>query len=350
MTTAPPLTEAVDAALARALAHLASRSGGDGLWRDFRTLAGASSDWVSGYVCDALSEVRAAEPLAGRAARRLVARQRGNGGWGYNRRVPTDADSTAWVLVALSSAAPWRPSAVLRGTRFLARHQDAGGGLRTYDRDDGIHRFIAAPPEAVPGWAQPHICVTAAGLLALASHRYPDQDALARAASYVRETRNDDGCWSGYWWTGIAYPTAMALRALVAARAAPPALLRGVGDALRDRAGRGRAWADDPGIGPSAFATALALRSLMLCGRGERDEAVHDAVGHLLDTQRPDGAWAGEPILRIPRPGDLEPGPEALWRTDAPGTGVVVSDVNQVFGTATAIAALARYQELHRRR
>ncbi|WP_167532772.1 hypothetical protein [Streptomyces alboniger] len=132
--------------------------------------------------------------------------------------MPTDADSTAWALVDLSSAATWRPSAVLRGTRFLARHQDAGGGMRTYDRGDGIHRFIAAPPEAVPGWAQPHICVTAAGLLALASHRYPDQESLARAASYVRETRNDDGCWSGYWWPGIANPTAMALRAPVAAR------------------------------------------------------------------------------------------------------------------------------------
>ncbi|MFJ9080697.1 prenyltransferase/squalene oxidase repeat-containing protein [Streptomyces sp. NPDC102278] len=348
MTTAPSFTEAVGTALARALAHLSSRCGRDGLWRDFRTLAGASSDWVTGYVCDALCEVQAAELLAGQAARRLVARQRGNGGWGYNRRVPTDADSTAWALVALSSAAPWRPSAVVRGTQFLTQHQDVGGGIRTYDRGDSIHRFIEAPPGAVPGWTQPHICVTAAGLLALASHRHPDQEALARAASYVRDMRNDDGCWSGYWWPGIAYPTAMALRALVAARAAPPALLRSVRDALRDRADRSRAWANDPGIGPSAFATALATRSLMLCGNRE-DDVVHDAIRYLLDTQLPDGAWRSEPILRIPQPGALKPGHEALWRTDAPGTGVVISDVNQVFGTATVIATLARYRELHRR-
>jgi squalene-hopene/tetraprenyl-beta-curcumene cyclase len=339
--------EAVNAALCRAVTYLTSKRGQDGLWRDFRTLAGESSEWVTGYVCEALAETESAAPLVGLATRRLIARQRTNGGWGYNRQVPTDADSTAWTLLALSSVAGWRPSAAVRGTRFLIRHQHGDtGGISTYHESDQIHHYIKSNYSAVTGWTLPHVCVTAASLLALSVHKHPDERVLSRASSYVLDAQDAEGSWTGYWWKGIAYPTAVATRALVASRAASPALLRRVCDMLHDRAERGRSWADAPDIGESAFSIALASRTLLLC-RPVPNGVVREAICYLLDTQLPNGSWQSEPIMRIPPPGTQTPALQHVWRVNAPGTGVVLSDINQIFVTATVVAALTRFRELH---
>ncbi|MGW1952201.1 prenyltransferase/squalene oxidase repeat-containing protein [Streptomyces sp. NPDC001920] len=301
---------------------------------------------MTGYVCCALSELHDVSPHASLATRRLIARQRPDGGWAYNTAVPSDADSTAWAVTALTTVPRWRPSALLRAATYLTRHQDPQtGGISTYDSADGIERFIGAEPEMVTGWTQPHLCVTASTVTALAALRGPDDNVVSRGASYVRDTRDDDGLWRSYWWPGITYPTYIALKALASARRVDAGLMRNTRDALCERAEAEGAWSGCPEVGPSAFATALALRTLLFGGSTQCEVLVW-AVRHLLDVQLDDGSWPAEPILRIPSANVMTPDKQGQWLTDALGTGVLVSDFNQVFGTATVVNALARYREL----
>ncbi|KJS52630.1 hypothetical protein VM98_30160 [Streptomyces rubellomurinus subsp. indigoferus] len=349
-TAAVPRLSSLDGALSRGLRHLAARRDPDGLWRDFRTPAGASSHWVTGFVCCSLAEADAEWEVVGPAARQLVTLQRRDGGWAYNGAVPSDADSTAWALLALTTVTPWRQSAAMRAARYLVRHQEPiSGGISTYDALDGIHRFIGAAPDAVGGWTQPHVCVTASALMALAIHGRCDRRVVDLAADDLRRSRAADGLWRSYWWPGVAYPTAVAVQALGSARRADPALLGRVHDAFTERAGGPGGWCDDPEIGPSAFATALAMRALMSC-RPRVTEALAAAARHLLDSQAPDGSWPTAPVFRIPPPEVLTPAPEQVRREGAVGTGVLVSDVDQVFGAAAAVGALARFRTLLRDR
>ena len=85
-------------ALERATRFLLARQGRDGLWRDFLTPAGKASQWPSGFIGTALPLTGDTTDALEKAADTLVATRHLDGGWGYNEDVPTDADSTAWVM------------------------------------------------------------------------------------------------------------------------------------------------------------------------------------------------------------------------------------------------------------
>ena len=114
----------------RAASFLSASQSGDGLWRDFRTLAGASSDWVTAFVAHALSVHDPEDPASHRAIDGLMTRQRRSGGWGYSAKVPADCDTTAWVLLAIGSATWRRPSVSRRALDFVWAHRSRGGGSR----------------------------------------------------------------------------------------------------------------------------------------------------------------------------------------------------------------------------
>src|SRR5579871_839530 len=91
-------------ALQRGAGFLRSGRSPDGLWRDFRTLAGLSCDWVTGFVAYALRQADPHDEAAADALSLVVRRQRRDGGFSYNKKVPSDCDSTSWVLLALSTS------------------------------------------------------------------------------------------------------------------------------------------------------------------------------------------------------------------------------------------------------
>lgn len=331
----------MDVRLDQAAAFLTRTQDSDAMWRDFVTLAGESSDWVTAFVAHAAKAAPIMDDqLSGaveRAARALVRRQRPNGGWSYNLSVPTDADSTALGLLALSDHVSWRPSAVLRGVRYLRRHRDPEtGGFSTYGDADGIHRYIDASPELVAGWTQPHICVTAVAVQALLLTGDPGgrADALT-AVPYLLAGQSGDGLWRSYWWSGVGYPTYMTLRALGMARA----LSEEVADHCRaGLAETIRGW-DETGIEPSDFDRAFVLLSCLLLGH---IAPVEVGIQHLRTSQREDGSWPASPILQIPPPPVLDPASITQWRFDDLGTGVVLRDVGRIFGTAAVLWCTAQ--------
>lgn len=327
----------LEAVLASGRAYLLVHQDADGLWRDFVTLAGESSDWVSGYVahCAAsvLLEHTAGDGLAdavSRAARALVRRQRPNGGWSYNSTVPTDADSTAWVLLALLDQPEWRPSSTLRARRYLSSHHLADvGGFTTYALADAVHRFIAAPEELTLGWRTPQPCVTAAAIRALLASGAGTSQTTA-GCDFLRSCQGTDGLWRSYWWAGPGYPTYQALCALTSARTLDEPTRRAVEGGLDELLGSA-----------DTFDVAVAVHTAALLGRAT---TALDAVRRLVAAQSDDGSWSSEPILRIPPPHIADPADVADWRVDQPGTGVLVSDTAHLFTTATSLAALSAFR------
>lgn len=338
----------VGSAIARAVSFLVAGRDSRGLWCDFETLAGRSVDWVSSYVMTALTGVPGAWRISEEAGETLLGRQRASGGWGYNERIPEDADSTAWAMRALLHVRCGPPHALRSAAEFITQHQSHAGGFATFRDLPRIGGVIGEPdPEALHGWGSDHSCVTANVVLALlewgAGSRTPT---LSAALDYLESLTERDGLLHSYWWHGPTFATYHGVLALLlAGRYGRLRLARTIRSLIEVRNPDG-GWGDFPD-GPARshpFATANALLVLMLgTDLPELDAAVAAAADWLLASQQDDGSWATVPILRIPDAHVVDPRRPPV---SAPrrGTGVTVSDDRGSFTTATAVHALHVYR------
>jgi len=348
-TTLPPTTMslpvggiAASHALEDGVRFLLAKQGGDGLWRDFLTPAGEASEWPTGFVAAALQVARADAGALARTADRLVAAQHDDGGWGYNANVPSDADSTACVLLFLALAGRGA-SAWQRAASCLVRHQRrADGGIATYAAAGAIRRFMGVGRwMRFDGWCSPQTEVTATAGRALAALARESSSPEATAAwRFTRSRQCDDGSWGSYWWTSPHYATLQAVE-LALAYGEPDVARRAAAWALRTQAGDGM-WSA-AGAERSAFATALAL-SVLLAAE-ERGRPVERGVSRLVALQDEDGGWPSHPILRIPLPGDTNPDRQRRRRLRRLARGLVVRDQHRTFTSAACVAALARARE-----
>jgi squalene-hopene/tetraprenyl-beta-curcumene cyclase len=324
-------------ALERATRFLLACQGPDGLWRDFLTPAGEASHWPSGFIGTALPLTDDTSDALQRTADTLVAAQNTDGGWGYNEHVPTDADSTAWVLRFLSRGG--HAGACRRASACLIDHQRTqSGGFKTYSACGPIRRFMGIG-RWVPfwGWRAAQTEVTAAAALALASAAPVDDrpPELRAAWRYVQSRQRGDGCWSSYWWNTPHYATSQAVEFAMTAgdRAAVDRAVLWTIVQQGDSGGWTAAAADD-----SAFASALALSLLLRANAATAP--VERGLVRLVELQQVDGGWASQPTLRIPLPPDRDPNGEGPWRPVRFGPGIEVPDQHRTFTTAACVAAL----------
>jgi hypothetical protein len=298
----------------------------DGFWRDFRTLAGPSDEWVTGYIGSILARFGGREGMeTARASFRALLKSRMIlAGWGYNRRVPPDADSTAWALaLAQEICPPVRSLRLLRAARFLEKHIVRSGGVATYGRSLPIRAFTRLNRRvSFRGWCMPHVCVSAACASVAATRQ-------ALILDFIRESQEPDGSWRSYWWSEHEYATAFAMEALSR-----------TGD-VADRAccERGAAWIEARKGQQAAFAQALGLRALLAAGRRDSPR-VPELLDQLLLSQRNDGSWESSAHLRIPPPDVVDPDSYPAWREGTGGGGSVQTDVRRSFTTATVVCAL----------
>jgi hypothetical protein len=333
-----------DASVRGALTFLLKMQRPDGLWNDFYTLAGQSNHWVSAVVACALTRgiIGGDGGSIDRALAVLVKEQRTDGGWGYNHKVPSDCDSTAWVLLSLLKRSWPKSSSLFRAARYVLRHQDPdSGGFSTYAPLDRIERFIGVRPEQTQGWLAPHLGVSCTSVEALieagADCRAPR---MAKALRYIADQRAPGGLWTCYWWCGHGYATYHALRALSLGNGIDKHTVAEVSHAILERQAADGTWKAQ---GASAvFETAEMLRALQLVAH--REPAVvapmRKARLALLERQKNDGSFEPAPMLRIPPPHVADPRAVAEWRIDQPGTAVLISDSERVFTTASAVSAL----------
>jgi hypothetical protein len=327
----------VKEALASGVEFIVAGQGVDGLWHDFQTLAGEAADWPTGFIGACLSDAGVRGRPIDAAVAAVVGGQHKDGGWGYHGGVPSDADSTAWVLTFLA-AAGGEGHVLERAGRCLRLHQDGRtGGIATYAGPGPIRRFISAGRGAdLRGWCTPHLEVTAtAGRAFAAVPRGRFRADAELAWRYVSPRQDADGSWGSYWWVGRHYPTLQAFL-LGEALGEREAGQRAVAWAVA-RQGPDGSWGGDDGSERSAFATASCL-TMLLCGGGGK--AATAGLSALIDLQRDDGGWPGDALMRIPPPHVVEPDRHVSWNVGDFGTGVVVSDHHRLFTTAACVAAL----------
>ena len=327
------------AAVAGGVDFLLGLQGDDGLWRDFRTPAGAATSWPSAYAGCALRSAGAHGTWLDRLSDALERTQHPDGGWGYHEGTPTDADSTSWGVLALAgrkNVAEVRA----RALACLARHQrPRGGGVATYAEAGPVRRFTGLS-RAVPfwGWRRPHVEIAAvAGRALHGSGSAGARDRAVRAWRFVRSRQQDDGSWPSYWWTSEHVATEQAVR-LAVLMADPEPAARAARWVQRHQGADG-AWRDPAGEGASAFLTALSVS--ILAATGSDDAGLARGVDALIRLQDVGGGWPATATLRIPVPPDRHPSLDGAWRPVRFGPGLVVPDQERVFTTATCVAALA---------
>lgn len=254
--------------------RLIGMQGRDGLWGDFRMRPGESRDWVGAVAAFALAEAAGSGRLppalatlarsrAERAADTLRDAAR-DGGWGYDRAIPPDSDSTAAVLrlfAALGQPVPAGAAA------FLTAQGDPVAGWATY-----------GPMRSWDAWSQPCPEVDAAVGIALA---LPKDDLRVLWTSRLAGGQEHDGRWRAYWWPGPGVATLAAIELWVAAgRPAPAPRLPAPADA-----------------GMSALDAVTLAHAIGCLDHAAGARALATACGRM---QAP-GRWPADAVLLAPR-------------------------------------------------
>lgn len=322
--TAPLSVEDLRAAMARGTAFLLAQRSSDGFWRDFRHVNEGSDEWTSAYVAAALARTGAGEARhAARETWNLLARSRARPGWGYNRQIPVDADSTLWTLRLAQAVRRTNDPAAQSALRLLRRHRSRDGGVATFlETTLGDSRSTA-------GWCHAHAEVTAAAGALPGFGRSSTQ--------WLLRSQQPDGRWDAYWYDEDAFATALAAEHLASRRGPAPrrALMRAARWAMTRIAADGSVAA--PGVdGGSAFAAACCLRILLAARDPESPRAAADRLGAwLAAAQRVEGGWQGSTCMYAPLPGDTDPAASGLLLGFA-------WDECGYFTTATVLEALGR--------
>jgi len=332
-----PVERQLRGSLRRAREFLLARMRNDCLWSDFRTLAGESTDWVSGYIAATVGAVSG-------TATALLSHQHADGGWGYAPHVPSDVSSTAQVLLYLATVdQTWvagAAEAARLGTEFLLDAQAACGGFPPYADEGGLRAFLSLPEGiSLEGWCRPELVVTAlAGRALAASGAAPT--ARARGAwEWVAAAQSPEGGWQSQWWLGESYPVqqAVALGSSLGERASSRVLERARRyiEATQNADG---GWGPEPGQCSQPFATAANLEALVrLAGSARR---VTWGAEFLSERQACDGGWSSSSLLRIPPTWMLETPRRTGSAAASPGAGVLLRDQHRNVVTAGCVAAL----------
>ena len=287
----------IEAAIRAGVAFLERRQERNGVLRGFFLYPGASTTWVTAHVAFVLEDVSRARALCERGAAYLQSIGASDGGWGYNRRVTPDCDSSAQALMVTARfELPCEPFLL----RNLAAAQLPCGGFPTYVGDGS----------ASTGWQSAHPEVSALVTEALRRAGGFD-DNVDRCSQWLERSMNA-GVLPAYWWDDTAYSLWVQARTCRLGSGATSAV---------------RAGLEEHRTSPQL---SMALAAAVLAGAS--DASVSDAASRLLGQQLSDGSWACGACLRLTDPRSFTAGPGA--------PGPLVADRRRVFSTAHAVAAL----------
>jgi len=290
--------------------YILRQQSSDGSWTDWALPPGPSDQWVTAYVGCQLDAVphqlcSLGTPEKNSAAHWLIRHEFNTGGWGYNDKVGSDADSTAHAILFLSGMGfPVSENSYKRLTEF----QQSDGGFSTYSRDDGLG-----------SWGLSHPDVTAVAARALLAKLGHDNAMLNRARGYLTDQRDDNGLWNSFWWKSPLYATEASLSLLGAAgvRTDLEQTCRGLSGMTAE----------------NAFERALLIGCLLHTGDDAARSRAATLADRLIAEQLPDGSWASAPVLRVTDRDCIAP-----WNLTH--AGLLYADPRRLFTSATVLRIL----------
>jgi squalene cyclase len=292
--------------------YIEDKQSGAGQWSEWELPPGISTTWTTAYIGCALRLLPSristnARTVLHRAADWLLSNESPEGGWGYNRNVGIDADSTACAILFLDSEG----FTVCEETyETLLSFQRPDGGFSTYK-----------DLEPFGSWCRSHVEVTSLAVLALLT-KYPrHSEVIERGISHVIQQQRQGGGWNSFWWRSWLYATAASLAVFektdveIDTRELRQALVLTVPE--------------------NPFECALWLACTAAVSHNLATEDAWFWIERLLSQQQPDGSWKSEPILRVTNRDCFEP-----WKSE--DSGRLYSDPARLFTSSTVVAALCR--------
>ena len=331
--------KAVDHAIEKGIKYLLSQST-KGRWRGFPTLAGESDIWVTGFVVAHINKLCEQEEVINEARNFLIHSRQPSNGWAYSVNVPSDADSTAWCLMALESCSLLTGLELDNTKSFLWSHF-VDNGISTYRVESGIGEFISAPnDEAIQGWTSAHSDVTIAAVLADINN-----EKIPKILTWLTDQQTDEGVINSYWWRSAYYTTTLLLRALsLRQESLPKEHSKKIIQNLVKRQLPDGGFGLDPSAKLDPFTTALSLESFVHLSDLDSTTETYLCAKSLLQSQNKDGSWDGNYILRIPAPNIMDPNKVVNWNSEHGGGNSFVKDQDGLFATAMACYALDCYK------
>jgi squalene-hopene/tetraprenyl-beta-curcumene cyclase len=310
-------------------------------FEDFVVFGEKLSVWINAYVGMALGDWMKLGSARARRTRLLdetaavLARSRRDDGWATNDSAPPDADTTAWALLFLERQENVDRKLVERGAISLLEYQRADGGFATYLRKSTGAYF--------KGYCASHVEVAATAVAALrAAAPEAASDAIARAVRYIREHKESDGLWQGYWWDGRMYATYHCLKAC------PPSSdleRKWAACTILDRQESEGCFGGDTVGKNRVFETAFGLKCLLFLDPSlAESEPIRNGVAWLMNYQEADGSFDSAPMMRVPAVDDERPWEQREWKLDLlDGTNLIIRDQNRLFTTASVLSCLVDF-------
>ncbi len=340
----------IDIAIKKGMDFVKKKQCNDGLWRDFKTLAGASSEWLSGLVAYAISSGGYQKEIISPTLKELLKRQRDNGGWSYNSIVPTDCDSTTWVMLALSRFPISNQYAIKKAINYIEFHYNKHSeGFSTYNIHDGIHKFIRATPEDIDGWTSVHSDITSVAILCMQIYGCSlYKEIIRKSLSFLKMQKNENNLWDSYWWKGYAYGTFNALKALIAYQYITKEEVAKTLRTIMTNQQKDGGWNDSSCKVSEVFETAFMILSLLLLQTTKTISSAKGGIVWLIDHQDNDGGWPTTPILKIPPPMVKNPDTIEKWKNNKLGTRVIIEDSKRILSSSVSIWALIEFNTLYK--
>lgn len=336
-------TTDVLAARARGLRTLVSLRGENAMWSDFDIgMAGPSDHWVTAFVCEALSDDTDAITDSIDALQR---RQRSDGGWGYNERIVSDADTTALSVLSLFKQAGHFDLAGAEA--FLWSHRvESPTGFSTYNDPSALTAMYQLQTKRelsnFSGWCGAHTEVTAAVVEALSSISTKHAPDLQFISDTFCESFDSLTLWTGYWSIDWFYATYRVGRCLEDARGRYSTILSRMRTTITTHQGRLGEWrAPATGRG-CAFRTALAME-LLLPEASKYSSELQAGIQWLLDKQEGCLWKTDSEFLRVPPPHVSRPDEYKGWGQNGSGRGAQFLDQAGVLTSAVVLRTLGMY-------
>lgn len=253
---------------------------------DFGLRHGDSDAWTTAIVGSTLAEFNHAKTRE--MVLSLLRLQHATGGWGYNQKVPPDADTTLRVMEFFLKTGSVAPSLLDRSAQFVLLHQKKNGGIATY-----LPRAVERMQYECQGWIVSHPCVSALAFRVL----FPDRgnNGLLRYIADLRKGRD----FRSYWWATDRVVAHLLSEVVI-----------------------------DPVTEDSLD---IALELLCKCNYNSYDR---ELCYQLIAMQSPDGSFAPTCLFRIPRP--------YQYLEDLDGSEEAPDDKFCILSTCAAVIALHR--------
>jgi squalene-hopene cyclase-like protein len=241
-------------------------------------------------------------------------RKESRGGlWGYNDKVPLDADDSAFVLRTLKKLGKrWSPEPLFK---FYKKTPSA---FVTFESSHFQPRFVTQKSTRNNKWMHPEVNANIYQLLAgTENENVINLDMIANA-------QHADGYWKSYFYPSRYYNTYVSLGAVHGKNQYEEQEQKALAF-LKNSQNENGSW----GNGTDEFETALALNALAECD--QLNEEFVRGLEHLLEVQLQNGSWKNESVVWEYQ---ARENPDVIWKA---------YDKNSIAVTSLAVSAINAY-------